>query len=98
MAIVPACPTSTGCQWPQLIQLINNIISFLLFNVSVPLATISFIWAGFLYMSSAGDTGKIAAAHEIFRKVIIGMVIAFAAWLLVHFIVTTLGATTSVGI
>lgn len=88
MAIVPSC--SGPCQYSDLIALANNIIKFLVLDISVPIATIAFVYAGFLYMTAVGDSGKISKAHEIFKKVIIGFIIAAAAWLIVHFILQAL--------
>ncbi len=86
--IVPSC-NNGPCGYADLITMANTIIKFLVLDVSVPIATIAFVYAGFLYMTSAGNEGQISKAHEIFRKVIIGFVIAAAAWLIVHFILAS---------
>lgn len=57
----------------------------------MPLAAISFAWAGWLYMSSAGNESNIKKAHEIFGNVVLGLCIALAAWLIVNAIVVGLG-------
>jgi hypothetical protein len=89
--IVPAdCKDSLTCGWPQVIELMNNVVSFLLFGLAAPLAVLSFAYAGFLYITAAGDTGKISKAHDIFRKVLLGMIFAFGAWVLVKAILTGL--------
>ena len=56
-----------NCDFNALMKLVNRVISFILY-VSIPLAAISFSYAGYLYLSAAGDTGKIESAHEIFKK------------------------------
>ena len=71
------------CTFASLIALFNNVIKFLLFYLAAPLATIAFVWAGFLYITAAGDTGKISKAHSIFKSVLIGLVLAFGAYLIV---------------
>ncbi len=72
--------------------LINRVINFLLFY-SVILATISIAYAGFLMLSSGGNSSKVEEAKSIFTKVIFGFIFAFLAWVIVHFILTTLGVT-----
>ena len=47
-----------------------------------------FIWAGFLYLTAAGNEGQVKKAHELFWAVFIGIVIALAAWLLVNAVLT----------
>ena len=87
--IVPSC-NNGPCGYTDLITMANNIISFLVLDISVPIATIAFVYAGFLYITSGGNEGQISKAHEIFKKVLIGFIIAASAWLLVHMILTTL--------
>ncbi len=88
--IVPDC-NNGPCGYSDLIVMANSIITFLVLNISVPIAAIAFVYAGFLYITSAGDEGQISKAHDIFRKVIIGFIIAAGAWLIVHFILTAFG-------
>lgn len=77
------------CDFNALMTLVNRVISFILY-VSIPLAAISFSYAGYLYLSAAGDTGKIESAHEIFKKVLIGFIFILSAWLIVYAITNSL--------
>ncbi len=52
--------------------------------VGVLAAIVLFTWAGFLYVTSAGDTTKLNSAHAIFKKVIIGFIIMLSAWFVVY--------------
>jgi len=93
-SLVPTnCATGNPCTYADFLNLINNVIHFVLFDLAVPLAVLSIAYAGFLYITAAGDTGKIGKAHDIFRKVIIGMILAFGAWLIVHAILAALGVS-----
>ena len=80
----------TDCTFDHFIQLIQNVINFLLVTIAIPLATILFSYAGWLYLSAAGDSGKISQAHEIFKNVVLGLVLALAAWLIVNTIANAL--------
>jgi len=77
------------CDFNALMTLFNRVISFI-FYVSIPLAAISFSYAGYLYLSAAGNTGQIEKAHEIFKKVLIGFVFILSAWLIVYAITNSL--------
>jgi len=71
------------CDFAMLIQLVQNLITFALI-IAAPLAAIMFAYAGFLYLTAAGETGKISKAHGIFMTVFWGIVIVLAAWLIVN--------------
>ncbi|MDP2705287.1 MAG: hypothetical protein U1D31_00140 [Patescibacteria group bacterium] len=84
--LIPCDGVDTKCGFPQLIELGNNIINFLVI-ASIPLAVISFIYAGFLYLTAGGNEGKIKQAHSIFWKVLWGFIIILTAWLIVQLII-----------
>jgi len=82
---------SNECDFNDLMTLINNFINFLIFTLALPLAAIVFAWAGFLFMTSGGDSGKRTKAKGMLINVVIGLVIALAAWLIVQTILQSLG-------
>jgi len=91
-SLVPAC-TGTGgqCQWDDLLTLVNNVITFALKYMVVPIAAIMFAYAGFLMVTSAGSTESRSKAKSIAFSTVLGLVLALAAWLIVKLILTTLG-------
>ncbi len=76
------------CGFSDFIKLVNRVITFL-FYISIALATISFIYCGFLFLTAGGDTGKAAEAKKILWKVVVGFIWIFIAFLVVHFILST---------
>jgi hypothetical protein len=86
---------ANSCGFNEFIQLIQRVMNFLLFVVAVPFAAISFAWAGWLYLSAAGNEGNVKKAHEIFGSVALGLCIALAAWLIVRAIISGLGVSTT---
>ncbi len=78
------------CGWVELLQLVRNIMSLMLF-LSASIAVISFTYAGFLYLTSFGDMGKVEQAHGIFSKVMIGFCFVFLGWLIVATILKIVG-------
>lgn len=91
------CGNQTGkdaaedCNFEKLIDLAKAVIDFLLFKIAMPLAAISFAWAGWLYMSAMGNESKVSEAHRIFGYVVLGLCLALAAWLIVNAILSGLG-------
>jgi len=77
------------CGFNHLLGLTINIIR-LLINLSLALATIAFVWAGFLLVTSGGNVSKKEEAKAIFAKVFTGFLIVLSAWLIVWTITNTL--------
>ena len=83
--------TSSPCDFDALIVLAGNIIQFLIVAVALPLAAISFAWAGIKLMTARGNENTIREAKAIFWYVLIGLIVVLAAWLLVYAILDGLG-------
>ena len=83
----PAC--GADCDFNHLMQLANNIMRFIIM-IAIPLTAIIFSYAGFLYITAAGNETQIHHAHDIFIKVATGFFFILAAWLIVYLITSTL--------
>jgi hypothetical protein len=79
-----------GCGWKDLIYLLNTAIKFMIY-IAASLSAIAFAYAGFLYMTAFGQSGKIEQAHGIFSKTITGIFFVLIGWLLVATILKVLG-------
>ncbi len=77
---------SDECTFTHLIQLVQQVIDFLIYFIASPLAALMFAYAGWLYLSAAGNESQVSQAHNIFFNVLWGFVAILAAWLLVSFI------------
>lgn len=105
LSVAHAAPLSVGCNqeidaagkftnpcdFTDLILQIQKVITFLLIDIAIPMAAIAFAYAGFLFMTSGGNSGQVERAKGIFKKVLIGFIIALAAWLIVKAIMMGLG-------
>ncbi len=79
-----------NCNFASFIELADRVIDFLLFKISVPIASILFMYAGFLYVTAAGNPTQISKATGIFKNVGIGFILALSGWLIVNLITTAL--------
>ncbi len=79
-----------GCGWKDLIQLLNTVIKFMVY-IAASLSAIAFAYAGFLYMTAFGQSGKIEQAHGIFSKTLTGIFFVLLGWLLVATILKVMG-------
>ncbi len=90
--LVP-CGTSAGlsCNLCDLYTLVKNIIDFLLFNLALPIAVIVFLIGGILLLASQGSEERLKQGKAALTNAVFGIIIAFAAWLIVNTLLVTLG-------
>lgn len=94
-----AAASSVSASWgPDIITGVNDLdaviqglLNLLLFLVVIA-AVIYITMAGFKYISSQGDPGKAKEAQAAITNAIIGLVVAFAAYFIVTFVITRIGA------
>ena len=72
----------------------NNIINFLLYYLAAPIAVLMFMWAGFIFIFHSDNPGEISKAKGIFRNVVVGFVLALAAFLVIKLILLGLQVDT----
>lgn len=83
--------SQNDCGFVELLNTANNIITFLLKYIATPLAAVIFAYAGLTLLFSGGNPGKMVQAKKIMLNMLIGYVIALAAWIIVKTILSTLG-------
>jgi Co/Zn/Cd efflux system component len=70
-------------------EIVQRVLGFLLILI-LPIAAIIFAYVGFLFLTSGGSTETKTKAKGVLVKVLIGIVLVLAAWLIVKTIVTSL--------
>ncbi len=71
-------PCTIGCFF----VMIEGIINFLLWNISIPLAVTGFMVAG-IYLIFGSSEQAVTRGKAIFKFTFIGILIAFAAWVII---------------
>lgn len=84
----------SDCDWSSLVVLAQNVLNFIIY-IGILAAAGLFMYAGFLYMTAAGDGSKVTKAKGIFFAIVIGLIIILTAWLIVN---TLLAALTGKGL
>lgn len=79
------------CDFNALMRLIDKVIKFILYGLSVPIAAIMFAYAGFLMVTSGGSPENRSKAKSIFSSVVFGLVIVAGAYIIVKTILSILG-------
>jgi hypothetical protein len=77
------------CNFSYLIELVRVLIHDMVL-LSTLLAVGVFAYAGFILLTSGGDTGAMKQAKGMFLKVLIGYMWILAAWLIVYTITSVL--------
>ena len=80
-----------ACNFGYIIVLAQNVIEFRIFKLAAPLAALVTAWSGFLYLTSAANPGQREKAKKILKNVVLGFIIALAAWLIVKTLLSSLG-------
>ncbi len=88
--IVPQCgyfsadnSTFKECSLCDFMQLVRNVLNFILFLTMVSAGAL-FAWAGWLFATAGGSGANHTKAKNIFRNVIIGLVLVLGAYTIVN--------------
>jgi hypothetical protein len=73
------------CNFYDFVTTINVIIQGTIVIISI-YAAISFMYAGYAYLTSGGSQEKVSYAKGIFKKVLLGYIIILSAWAFVKLI------------
>ena len=84
-------PENAKCDFDQLMNLVNKVIHFILFDMVIPIAAIMFAYAGFELITSGGSTEKRGIAKKVFFNALLGFILAIAAFLIIRTILSILG-------
>ncbi|MEK7650096.1 MAG: pilin, partial [Patescibacteria group bacterium] len=85
------CQAGCPCSFCDLYNLADNVIGFLLYSVSVPIAAGAFLYGGVLMLTSGGNPGQITKGRGVMTSAVIGMALAFFAWAIFNTILSTIG-------
>lgn len=77
------------CDFGDFMTLVQNLINFLVV-VSIPIVVVLFAYAGFLYLTAAGNQSQISKGKSMMAAAAIGFIIVLSAWLIVKLIVGAL--------
>lgn len=80
------------CDFYGMMELINTVMKFILFNMVIPIGAIMFAYAGFLLITAGGEIAHARTkAKSIFINTVYGLALASAAWLIVRTLLKILG-------
>ncbi|HEY9480951.1 MAG TPA: pilin [Candidatus Paceibacterota bacterium] len=71
------------CDLDQLLLMARRIIQLALFALT-PIVIVMIAYTGFKYMTAQGDVNMLADAKRMLTPIVIGIILIFAAWVLVY--------------
>ncbi len=74
------------CGYKELIDLVQNIINFLIYKLATPIAVLIIGYAGFEMVTSGGDQKKYEAGKKILTNILIGYGIMLSAFLIIKLV------------
>ncbi|HEY0979917.1 MAG TPA: pilin [Candidatus Paceibacterota bacterium] len=84
-------PCTDKCGLGDVFKLINNIISFVITTLLLPVIVLMIMYTGFQYLMARGNPGQHAKLLSLIKHIIGGVVLILCAWLIVRVLMTTLG-------
>lgn len=80
------------CGFKDIMIMINNIITFILTKLALPVCALMFAYAGFILVTAGGESSEAKSkAKGIFTNAAVGLMLVAGAWLIIKTILTTLG-------
>lgn len=82
----------TNCTFQDLLDLIPAIVNGILYWIVIPGAALCLAIGGIMLLISGGSPNLASLGKKILLATVIGMVLAFGSWIIVNFILKTIGA------
>jgi hypothetical protein len=82
---------SSPCTLCHFFVLIENILEFVFFKLTPPLALLMLIIGGAMFMLATGDPQKVTQARKIITSVLIGIVIIYGSFFLIGLLLQSIG-------
>lgn len=85
------------CETCHVFVLGQNILNFLLYSISIPIATLAIIYAGFLMVIPGASSARLEKGKKVLTNTLIGIAIVFFAWLGIDTIIKILAGQNLLG-
>ncbi len=78
------------CTFSDVLKTINNLITFLITKLFIPILVLLFMFAGVKYITAQGNPAKVANIKKMVLNIIIGLLLVLCSWLIVKVILRIL--------
>lgn len=83
-------PCTDKCTFSDVFRLLNNILTFFITVLMIPIFIMIIMYAGYKYLMAGANAGEKANLKKMFKNVVGGIILILCAWLIVRTIMTTL--------
>ncbi len=83
-------PCTDKCTFTDVFRLLNNLLTFFITTLLIPIFITILMYAGFKYITAEGNPSKIANLKKIIGNVVLGIIIILCSWLIVRTIMNAL--------
>lgn len=98
LALVPTLAFAASLENPlgttSLYELIGRLIKALL-GLSGAAALLMFVWGGFLWLTSRGESAQVTKGKDTLKWATFGLIVIFAAYMLVNLVITAMVGTST---
>ena len=84
-------PCTDNCTIDDFFTMLASVYSFIVNDIATPLAIIAVTIGGILMMISAGNPNLMGTGKKILYSAIIGLVLVFCSYLIINFVLVTIG-------
>jgi len=81
------------CNACSLLQLISNVINFIVLDITMPLAGLLFLIGGIMMVAAGGSEEWFKKGKKVFLDTVIGVLIILGSWVIVNTLITTFGSS-----
>ncbi|MFA6393583.1 MAG: pilin [Patescibacteria group bacterium] len=81
---------ATNCSLNDFVRIGLNAVQ-LIFGLAGSLALLFFIYGGIMWVISGGNPDRVKKGQDALKNAVIGLVIIFTSYMIINFVMTTLG-------
>lgn len=83
-------PCTDKCTFSDVFRLLNNVLTFFITKLMIPIFITIIMYAGFKYLKAGASGGEKANIKKMLGHILGGIILILCAWLIVRTIMTTL--------
>ena len=84
-----------ACNVCSLLQMISNIVKFIVLDITMPLAGLLFLIGGIMMVAAGGSEERFKKGKKVFTSTVFGILIVLGSWVIINTLITTFGPNVS---
>jgi len=84
-----------ACNVCSLLQMISNVVRFIVLDITMPLAGLSFLIGGIMMVAAGGSEERFKKGKKVFVSTVVGILIVLGSWAIINTLITAFGPGVS---